>query len=301
MLASPGPRGLSDSDPTLLGETVLSCWDAFLDLATAPGVDLSRPSRLPGWSGRDVCVHLGAWDGTTPMDGILDSARRGDLADLGSPDAGNEAKVRAHRDAGDDEVVQGLVRARDAVEAFLEGPDLDRHGRTPVGSTVGPLPVLSLVHAATYELAVHGMDLAPCGAPSPSALLLDRGLASLVDVTGALASKAGVHFALTASTPDSGWRFTSTAGGWTTEPTPGGAFDGVGVRGTAAELLDASAGRVSVPTLLMTRRMVVQELPQWMRLAPLVAEVPGLPGGAALKGAISGLSKVGGLLGRFRR
>ena len=300
MLAS-GPRGLSDSDPAVLGEQVLACWDAFLDLATAPGTDLSRPSRLPGWSGRDVCVHLGAWDGTSPMQGVLDSARRGDLTDLGSPDAGNEAKVRAHRDAGDDEVVQGLLRARDAVEEFLEGPDLERYGRTPVGSTVGPLPVLSLVHAATYELAVHGTDLAPCGAPPPSPLLLDRGLASLVDVTGALASKAGVHFVLTASTPDSGWRFTSTADGWTTEPTPGGAFDGVGVRGTAVELLDASAGRVSLPTLLLSRRMVVQELPQWMRLAPLVAEVPGLPGGAALKGAVSGLGRVGGLLGRFRR
>ncbi|MCW2776651.1 MAG: uncharacterized protein JWN17_376 [Frankiales bacterium] len=300
MLAT-GPRGLADSDPVALGEQVLAGWDAFLDVVTAPTTDLSRPSRLPGWTGRDVCVHLGAHDGTSPMAGILASARAGDLADLGSPDAGNEAKVRAHRGLSDDEVVAGVVRARDAVEDFLEGPDLERHGRTPVGSTVGPLPVLSLVHAATYELAVHGMDLAPCGAPPPSSLLVDRGLASLVDVTGALASKAGVHFVLTASTPGSGWRFTSTEDGWATEPTPGGAFTGVGVRGTAAELLDASAGRVSVPGLLMSRRMVVQELPQWMRLAPLVAEVPGLPGGAALRGAISGLGKVGGLLGRLRR
>ena len=296
-----GPRGLADTDPALLGEQVLACWDAFLDLATSPATDLSRPSRLPGWSGRDVCVHLGAWDGTSPMEGILDAARRGDLADLGSPDASNEAKVRTHRGAGDDDVVNGIVRARDAVEAFLEGPDLERYGRTPVGSTVGPLPVLSLVHAATYELAVHGMDLAACGAPAAPAQLLDRGLGALVDVTGSLASKAGVHFALTASTPGSGWRFTSTPDGWRTEPTPGGAFDGVGVRGTAAELLDASAGRVSLPSLLLSRRMVVQELPQWMRLAPLVAEVPGLPGGAALRGAVSGLGKVGGLLGRLTR
>lgn len=301
MLAT-GPRGLADTDPAALGAEVLACWDALLDVVTAPSTDLSRPSRLPGWSGRDVCVHLGApGNSPTPMEGILDSARRGDVADLGSPDAGNEAKVRAHRGLSDDAVVAGVVRARDAVEAFFDGPDLQAHGRTPVGSSVGPLPVLSLVHAATYELAVHGMDLAPCGAPAPSAQLLDRGLASLVDVTGALASRAGVHFVLTASTPDSGWRFTSTRDGWATAPTPGGAFDGVGVRGTAAVLLDASAGRVSVPNLLLRRTMVVQELPQWMRLAPLVAEVPGLPGGAALRGAVSGLGKVGGLLGRLRR
>lgn len=300
MLAT-GPRGLADDDPAALGERVLACWDAFLDLATAASTDLSRPSRLPGWSGRDVCVHLGAHDGTSPMRGILASARAGDLTDLGSPDAGNEAKVRAHRDLGDDDVVQGLVRARAAVENFLGGPDRDTYGRTLVGSTVGPLPVLSLVHAATYELAVHGLDLAPCGAPAPTALLLDRALASLVDVTGALASKAGVHLVLTASTPTSGWRFSSMDAGWTTEATPGGAFSGVGVSGTAAELLDASAGRVSVPGLLVSRRMVVHDMTSWMRLAPLVAEVPGLPGGTALKSAIGGISRVSGLLGRFRR
>lgn len=300
MLAT-GPRGLADTDPEVLGGPVLACWDAFLDLVTAPSTDLSRPSRLPGWSGRDVCVHLGAWDGTSPMTEILEAARSGRVDDHGSPDAGNEATVRAHRGADDDEVVQALVRARDAVEAFLEGPELAALGRVTVGSGVGPLPVLSLVHAATYELAVHGADLAPCGAPAPGPLLQDRGLAALVDVTGALAARSGVHFALTASTPDGGWRFTSSPDGWTTERTPGGAFDGVGVRGTAADLLDASAGRVAVPSLLLSRRMVVQELPQWMRLAPLVAEVPGLPGGAALRGAVSGLGRVSGLLGRFRR
>lgn len=301
MLASTGPRGLADTDAAELGEQVLACWDAFLDLVTAPTTDLSRPSRLPRWTGRDVCVHLGAHDGTSPMQGILTSARAGDLTDLGSPDAGNEAKVRAHRALSDDEAVAGIVRARDAVEQFLDGPDLAAYGQTSVGSSVGPLPVLSLVHAATYELAVHGMDLAPCGAPPPSDRLLGRGLASLVDVTGALASKAGVHIVLTASTPTGGWRFRGVEGGWTTEATASGPFDGVGVTGTAAELLDASAGRVSVPSLLVSRRMVVQDLSSWMRLAPLVAEVPGLPGGAALRGAIGGLGRVSGLLGRFRR
>ncbi len=44
---------------------------------------------------------------------------------------------------------------------------------------------------------------------------------------------------------------------------------------------------------------------EWMRLAPLVEEVPGLPGGAALRTAVSGVSGmvggVGRVLGRFRR
>lgn len=301
MLASSGPRGLADTDPAQLGEQVLASWDAFLDVVTAPSTDLSRPGRLPGWSGRDTCVHLGAWDAEPPVQRVLDSARRGGAEPAGSPDAGNAALVAAHRRASDDEVVQALVRARDAVEAFLEGPDLEPLGRASSSSAVGPLPVLSLVHAACYELAVHALDLAPCGAPPPPAALLDRGLASLVDVTGALASRSDVHIVLTASTPTGSWRFRSVEGGWRTEPAPPGPFEGVGVAGTAADLLDASAGRLSVPSLLVGRRMQVQDLGSWMRLAPLVAEVPGLPGGAALRGAMGGIGRVTGLLGRLRR
>jgi len=49
----------------------------------------------------------------------------------------------------------------------------------------------------------------------------------------------------------------------------------------------------------------VQQLPSFMRLAPLLNDVPGLPGGAALKTAVSGLTGVTGgagkLLGRLRR
>ncbi len=84
------------------------------------------------------------------------------------------------------------------------------------------------------------------------------------------------------------------------------------MRGSAADLLETASGRSNLPQLLLTRRLVVQQLPQWMRLAPLLEDVPGLPGGAALKTAVGGLSSVaggvsgvvGGLgnaLGRLRR
>ena len=78
------------------------------------------------------------------------------------------------------------------------------------------------------------------------------------------------------------------------------------------DLLDASSGRASVPQLLLTRRLHVSQMQQWMRLAPLVEELPGLPGGAALRTAVHGVSGVAGVaggvvggvgraLGRFRR
>lgn len=290
-------RGLSDHDPAQVGEQVMACWDAFLDVVTAASTDLSRPSRLPGWSGRDVLVHLGGWPDHQPIRGLLDSARDGGRGPSPDPDAHNADLLRAHAGASEAEVVQALVHARQAMEDFFQGPDVAQ-ARDWSRSTLGRLPVLSLVHAAVYELAVHARDLAPCGAPAPDPLLLDRGLAALLDVTGALAARQGVALTLTASAPGTGWRFTSGAHGWTTEPTGGGRFTGTGVSGSAGDLLDTSAGRTALPAMLLSRRLVVQDLAGFLRLAPLLDEVPGLPGGAALRGAVGGVSRLARLLRR---
>lgn len=303
-VAASGRSGLAEQAPAELGREVLAAWDAFLDVVRDPATDLSRPSRLPGWTGRDTCIHLGSWDDAQVLESVLESARTGALDAGADPDDVNAALVRAHRDATDAQVVAALVAARERVARFF-AEEAQETGRLLARSAVGPLPVLSLVAAGTYELAVHALDLAPCGAPPPAPLLLDRGLASLLDVTGALSARAGVDLALTAMTPTGGWRFTSGPDGWTTEPVPAGPVDGVGVRGSAQDLLDASAGRAGLPQLLVSRRLQVHQLPQWMRLAPLLEEVPGLPGGAALRTAVSGLSGVAGsvgrVLGRFRR
>lgn len=299
-----GRFGLAEQDPGELGLEVLAAWDAFLDVVRAPATDLSRPSRLAGWSGRDTCIHLGAWDDAQVMEAVLGSARSGSLDDPPPPDRVNDALVAAHADASDADVLAALVAARERVARFF-AQEAQEAGRLLSRSAVGPLPVLSLIHAGTYELAVHALDLAPCGAPPPAPVLLDRGVAALIDVTGALSARAGVHLALTATTPAGGWRYTSSGDGWTTEPVAAGRLDGVGVRGTAVDLLDASAGRSALPQLLLTRRLQVQQLPQWMRLAPLLEDVPGLPGGATLRTAVHSLSGVAGgvgkVLGRLRR
>ena len=299
-----GRFGLAEQEPVELGRAVVAAWDAFLDVVRDPATDLSRPSRLGGWSGRDTCIHLGSWDDAQVMESVLESARTGALEDPPPPDRVNDALVRAHADASDEQVVAALVAARDRVALFFDG-EADEAGRLLARSAVGPLPVLSLIHAGTYELALHALDLMPCGAPLPPPVLLDRGLAALIDVTGALSARTGVHLALTAMTPGGGWRYTSSPHGWTTEPVAPGPFDGVGVRGSVVDLLDASAGRSPLPQLLLTRRLHVQQLPQWMRLAPLLEDVPGLPGGPVLRTAVQGLSGVAGgvgkVLGRFRR
>ena len=64
--------GLADLDPDELGPEVVRAWDDFLLLL--PTADLSAPSRLPGWSGKDVCIHLGAWGDRTPIHALITSA-----------------------------------------------------------------------------------------------------------------------------------------------------------------------------------------------------------------------------------
>jgi hypothetical protein len=287
-----GRSGLADTPPEVLGQSVLRAWDAFLDLVAV--TDLERPSRLKGMTGRDVLVHLGSWPDSHVVESLLASARAGAVGTSTSLDETNAQLLASHRDATTDEVVAALHRGRAALAAFFGSPEAVELGRALARSTAGPLPVLTLLNAGTFELAVHALDLAPCGAPPPSPHLLDSGLSALVDITGALASRAGVDLVLGAQTPDGGWAFDSGDHGWTTAPLPAGTLGGVGVSGTAADMLEGASGRVALPQLLVTRRLVVHSLAQWMRLAPLLDDVPGLPGGAALRGAVG---SVGGLVG----
>lgn len=287
-----GRSGLADAPPEVLGQSVLRAWDAFLDLVAV--TDLDRPSRLKGMTGRDVLVHLGSWPDSSVVASLLDSARAGAVGMPTPLDDTNAQLLAAHRDATTDEVVAALHRGRASLATFFASPEAVELGRALARSTAGPLPVLTLLNAGTFELAVHALDLAPCGAPPPSPHLLDSGLSALVDITGGLASRAGVHLVLGAQTPDGGWAFDSGDHGWTTAPLPAGTLSGVGVSGTAADMLEGASGRMALPQLLVTRRLAVHHLSQWMRLAPLLDDVPGLPGGAALKGAVG---SVGGLVG----
>lgn len=290
--------GLASGDPRQLGEHVVAAWDDFL--LCVRGADLDRASRLPGWRGREVAIHLGAWEGHDVVGTLLTSAASGG-GDHHDADATNARLVAEHRDATSDEVVDALVRARSEVAAYFASSAASELGTAPAGSPLGPLPVSTLLHAACYELAVHAVDLAPCGAPPPSAALLDRGLAALIDVTGALASRSGVDITLTAQTPNGGWGFRSDPAGWETFASSPGRFVGTGVSGSPIDLLDTSAGRANLGQLLLTRRLQVQQLASFMRLAPLLHEVPGLPGGAALRTAVAGLGSVTKVLNRFKR
>ena len=286
-------RGLADLPAAELGPPVLAAWDAFLALAEE--VDLAAPTRLPGWRVHEVLVHLGAWSDHNPVDALLASVGASTSSPL-DPDRTNAALVRAHAAASSAEVLAALHTARDRVAAYFAGGSHDKVGRELAASVVGPLPVGSVVHAACYELAVHAIDIAPSPVPWE---LLSRGLAALADITGALSARHDIDASVASMTPLGGWRFESGRDGWTTAPLPPGKVPGTGIEGDAALILDVSAGRHSAVPLLMSRKLVVHRLPSFLRLAPLVEEVPGLPGGHALRGAVKHLAGAGRLLGRI--
>ncbi len=319
LLPGEGERGLASYAVDDLRGLVLGAWDDFLDLAA--GADLAAPTRLTAWDAHDLCVHLGSWPEARALQRMLGEAKRGaetedpfDRADRTDwPDdtdrsrhsdrsrgdarfdqeAHNAAIVAAHRPAGRDEVLESLATSRRETAAFFDSPAAVELATRPVRSVLGPLPLMSIVVAGCYELAVHALDLAPAGARAPGRDLLDAGLGALTDVTGALAARSEIDTTFASLTPEGRWVVGVAGQSWTTMSLPEVPQDWPAVEGTAAVLLDVSAGRRSAPVLLARRELRLHHVPELMGLASIVAEVPGLPGGATLQGAVRHVAGVG--------
>ncbi len=290
-------HGMADAGRAEVGGMVLGAWDAFI--ARAETVDLDRPTRLPGWRAHEVCVHLGCWEDHTALADLVASARAAGAGRPPDVDGTNARVTAAHRDASREEVLAALRRNREATARYLaeEPVELDT---APAVATVGTLPLLSVVLGQAYELAVHGLDLAPLGTPPVPGDVLQAGLAALADVTGALASSCGITGGVTLTTPDGGWAFASGPTGWTVRRVAAGDPAGTAVEARADLLLEAASGRVNPVTALARRRLRVHDIGGLMQLAPIVAVAPGIPGGPILALAARTLGGAGGLLGRLR-
>ena len=303
VVPSGGERGLASWEPADIASLVLPSWDAFQEIASA--VDMYEASRVTGWTARDLCIHLGSWPGSRSLQRMIAEARDHPGAEQSSSDfdqdAHNEAIIEAHAGASRDDVLLALAVARSDAAAFLSSPDVDALGQQLVRSVLGPLPLLTMVCAATYELAVHALDLAPAGAPRPPGPMLSAGLASLVDVTGALAARCSISTTAGCLSPEGGWAFASKGPDWLTMDLPDVQTGWSVVDGRADALLDASAGRRSVPGLLARREMRLHHVSGLLALAPIVEAVPGLPGASALGGAARHLLGAGRLLRRLPR
>ena len=301
LIPSPGDRGLATSDPGRLAASIAQSWALFA--ALVDDLDLDAVTRAKGLLAREVVIPLGAWDDNRPLAALLDEARAGVV---GEHDQGAlvDTVRAAHRDEPDDAVREAVRRQGDAMEHFLYGDSVHELGALPVASMLGTLPLLTFLHAATYPLATSSLDLESAGAHVPD-VLLENGLLGLVDTIGALAARQGVTASIAAITPTRVVATGATAGSWRTavldpDDLPGDLPGSVGpsVEGTARLIVDVTSGRADVPGAVRRKEITVHDFPGLLALAPIVEQVPGIPGRAA---RIAPTSAATALTGVWRR
>lgn len=298
-----GERGLGSADPEVVADLLAAAWTSAGDLARS--VPLDVPARTSSVTTREVLVPLGSWPEHERFTSLVSDVRHDRVHDV--DDAGARAAMinAAHHDEDGDAVGAALERAGDAAVAFLRSPDAAVTGREPTESALGPMPLTTLLVAATYDLAIAALDVAPPDAvPAP---LLDAAVAGLVDVTAALAARQGLDVRFRVRTPEVSWAACTTDGDWTTVRLDVGP-DAEGwptVEGAAHDVLDASAGRRQPVPMLVSRRLRLRDVPALLAVLPALDAVQTLPGGTALQAAArtvartgQAFSRLGGLTGR---
>ena len=277
-------RGVATGPPPLLRGRLLGAWDALLVFAE----DLP-PDRL------GQLAELGSWPERPVLARLMAQARRTGQAGGGprEPGPGPEPERTDHSAEGGKAVLAALTEARDLVAAALDEIEAaPARGLTVLDSALGPLPLLTQVHAMGHELALAALRCARTPGDVPEAVT-DAGVAALVDVVGGLAHRQGLRLAAGVWGPGSaGWSFRADPDGWETRPGPA---DVPGVEGAAATVLAVPTGPTALPSLLARGEVRLHRIGGLMALAPLVEQVPGLPGGALLRRAVGMV----GLLGRL--
>lgn len=292
----PHEHGLASRDVTVLAATIDRAWELFEDAARR--ADLSMPSRRPGWNGRAVVAQVGEWEFGRSLADLLADAHDGDAGTIESHAFDARILVTAQT-ADDATVLAAASAARTAAATWLASDGPATWGLVHTSSPLGPLPVLTVLSAGTYQLAVAALDLEPCGAPLP-AELVRIGLAAVIDITGALAARNRFTGSFTAVTPGYVVGVGARAGHWRTaelDSDPGG---GPTVHAEARTVLHVTSGRAPVAHYYRTGALRVSDLPGLLRLAPVLDGVPGVPPLGAIGRALQVVDAVGGLLGRLR-
>ncbi len=276
--------------------TVDRAWELFMEVVA--GADLSAPSGRPGWSGRAVAARVGEWDFTRSIDDLVGEAHDGD-ADTVDSEA-TDARVLGEEPWLDDEAVLGsLSRARASASRWMTSDGPATWGLVHTSSPLGPLPVLTVLSAATHQLALSALDLEACGGTVP--LELEHiGVTAMVDATGALAARKRIPGSFTAVTPELVVGVGARDIHWRTAVLDEVPQEGPGVTATARTVLQVSSARVNVAHLYRTGEVKVHDLPGLIRLAPVLEGAPGMPPLGAIGRAMQVVDAVGGLLGRLR-
>lgn len=290
-------HGLASGPVDGLAEVINRAWVLFESVAR--DADLAAPSRKDGYTGRQIVARLGQWPSGRTLTTMLEDAHDGD-ADYFDADAVDAAVLAETAELSDEDVLDGVARARATTAQWLASDGPATWGLVRTSSPLGPLPVLTVMNAMTYQLAIASLDLEPCSVQAPEELMT-IGLAALIDTTGALAGRKHATGSFVAVTPEGVVGAGAHRGHWRTAVLEQDPHHGPTVLAPARTIIDVTSGRANVPNLYRTGALHVRDLPGLVRLAPVLEGVPGIPPLGAVGKAVALMESVGGLLGRFRR
>ncbi|HYN55706.1 MAG TPA: hypothetical protein VES03_00770 [Motilibacterales bacterium] len=293
----PHEHGLASGDLAALAADIDRAWSLIEQVAA--DIDPVAPSRKVGWTGRELVARLGQWNFSRTLDDVLRDAHDGD-AGFFDADAMDEEIRTETADLPYEVVRASLSVARTTTAAWLATDGPRTWGLVHTSSPLGPLPVLTVLNALTYQMSIAALDVEQCGATVPDELL-GIGMAALIDTTGALAGRKHITGSFTAITPECIVGVGSRGGHWRTRVLPEDPRMGPAVVAPTRTLIDATSGRANVAHLYRTGELHVRDIGGLVRLAPVLDGVPGVPPMGAIGRALTVVDAVGGLLGRFRR
>ena len=290
-------HGLASGDREVLAAAIDAAWEQFEQVAL--DVDPDAPSRKDGWTARQLIARLGHWEFARTLDDLLRDAHDGDADYFDADEIDEQVRART-ADLPYEDILASIAQAREITATWLASDAPDTWALVHTSSPLGPLPVLTVLNAMTYQLSIAALDVETCGPEAPDGLLA-TGLAALMDTTGALAGRKHITGSFTAVTPDLILGVGSRGGHWRTASLDEDPRMGPAVVAPARAIIDATSGRGNVGHLYRTGALQVRDLGGMVRLAPVLDGIPGVPPMGAIGRALTVVDAVGGLFGRLRR
>lgn len=283
-----GERGLATAEPDALVAATLSSWDSFIEITSSIDLAAAPPTMVT------AIQELGTWPGQERFARLLAEAR-------GEAPQG-PAAPREFGGATTQDTIDALRRSREELQRWVEADaDWQTTGLAPVSTAMGPLPLLTALHGATYQQVTV---LLPAAADDPHVVspLLGTAVRALVDTAGAFGARARTTASIVAANETGNVGSGVVLENWRTCPVPEADLESAGprVQADALTLIRITSGNADVPALYRNGQLRVSDMTGLMRWLPVLEQVPGLPAAAALGRAAKYVSAVSSVLSKLR-
>lgn len=283
-----GERGLATAEPDALVAATLSSWDSFIEITS--DIDLAAaPTTMV-----TAIQELGTWPGQERFSRLLAEAR-------GEAPQG-PSTPREFGGATTKDTLDALRRSRDQLQQWVDSdPRWQTTGLAPVATAMGPLPLLTALHGATYQQVTV---LLPATEDDPGVVspLLGTAVRALVDTAGAFGARAKATASIVAASDTVNVGSGVVAENWRTRVVAEADLETAGprVQADALTLIRITSGNADVPALYRSGQLRVSDMTGLMRWLPVLEQVPGLPAAAALGKAAKYVSAVSSVLSKLR-